>query len=151
MNKHLLLALTSAIMYTSFWIECAQQNKKRKFSEISQNDTNSKAVGIRLIYDNFTERRGNPKIIHIHCRRCDHKVIKYQKDGPGRLLRCYLDRIHEPSQYKEDELPKFDVNKSADFRCGYCDSILGSPMIYTLYKENRPAYKLYEQRIRIAE
>lgn len=38
-------------------------------------------------------RGGHTRVLDIHCVRCGQKVLTYQKDGTGRLLRCYFDRI----------------------------------------------------------
>ena len=93
-----------------------------------------------FIYDAYTQRRGDPKMLEIMCARCRKYVMSYQKDGPGALLRCYLDRIHEPRDLKERQYQHFDVRTISRLRCPSCSTIIGLPMIYKL--ENRPAYRM---------
>ncbi len=96
----------------------------------------------KFIYDAYTSRRGEPKMLEISCRRCNDYVMDYQKDGPGRLLRCYLDRIHAPSRLKERQYERFDVRTSPLLKCAYCKSTIGIPMIYA--SEDRPAYRMLQ-------
>ena len=44
----------------------------------------------------FRERGGTAKIIKVACAACNANLFTYQKDGPGWLKRCYLNRIVEP-------------------------------------------------------
>lgn len=97
-----------------------------------------------FIYDAYTQRRGDPKMLEIICSKCRHHVMSYQKDGPGALLRCYLDRIHSPRDLKEQQLNHFDVRTAAFLRCFECSSTIGVPMIYQF--ENRPAYKMLKDK-----
>lgn len=99
---------------------------------------------IQFIYDDYTARRGEPKMLEIKCAQCDNDVIRYQKDGPGALLRCYLDRIHAPSHIKDRQYDRFDVRRSPLLSCEHCRSTIGIPMIYQL--ENRPAYRMLKHR-----
>lgn len=103
-----------------------------------------KEPDIQFIYDSYTARRGEPKMLEIKCAQCDRYVISYQKDGPGALLRCYLDRIHAPSHIKDRQYDRFDVSRSPLLRCQNCKSTIGIPMIYQL--ENRPAYRMLKHR-----
>jgi hypothetical protein len=100
-----------------------------------------------FIYDKYTARRGDPKMLHIRCAECNHLLIKYQKDGPGRLLRCYLDRIHAPENLKNRQHEQFNVRTSPYLSCQNCRLIVGKPMIYQ--SENRPAYKMEINRFYI--
>jgi len=96
----------------------------------------------RFIYDVYTQRRGEPKMLNIHCDDCGDLLIKYQKDGPGRLLRCYLDRIHAPQVFKNRQHDRFDVRTAPNLSCQNqnCRLIIGRPMIYA--NETRPAYRM---------
>lgn len=111
-------------------------------SEKAEKEVSEITPDHHFIYDAYTERRGEPKMLEIMCCRCDRWVMNYQKDGPGALLRCYLDRIHAPRDLKERQYARFDVRKFPRLRCNSCDSIIGIPMIYAL--ENRPAYKMFK-------
>lgn len=33
--------------------------------------------------------------IAVHCSTCSHLLYRYQKEGPGKLVKCYVDRIVE--------------------------------------------------------
>lgn len=93
-------------------------------------------------FDRYTASRGAPKMLNIHCDDCGDLLITYQKDGPGRLLRCYLDRIHAPREFEERQYDNFDVKTSPNLSCRNrdCRLIIGTPMIYK--SESRPAYNL---------
>lgn len=99
-------------------------------------------TGHQFIYDAYTERRGQPKMLEIKCRRCGGWVMSYQKDGPGALLRCYLDRIHAPEHLEDRQNLQFDVRTFPRLRCNSCNVIIGVPMVYQL--ESRPAYKMFK-------
>lgn len=45
--------------------------------------------------DRYTNARGgSTKFLQIQCAKCKNNISTYQKDGPGSLIRMYLDRIH---------------------------------------------------------
>ena len=67
----------------------------------------------------------------IKCESCGALVCKYQKDGPGPLLRMYVDRIFD----SESAISNGSLN------CKKCKMLLGTKITYK--KENRPAYRLY--------
>lgn len=96
--------------------------------------------------DKYTKARGgNPKFNIISCINCKHEIFLYQKDGPGKLLRMYLDKFVAPREIV-DELKK--INKKSDMKglkCPYCGELLGVPMIYE--KENRLAFRLILNKI----
>jgi hypothetical protein len=108
--------------------------KEKKLS-----DEKSEKEKPQFIYDNYTEKRGAPKMLQIFCKSCRRHIMDYQKDGPGRLLRCYLDRIHYPDSLYELQFKKFDVKKFPYLRCK-CLKVIGHPMVY--FSENRPAYRM---------
>lgn len=91
-----------------------------------------------FIYDTYTARRGTPKMLEIFCAGCDKHIMSYQKDGPGALLRCYLDRIHSPKALKNKQ-----YDNIANLTCLSCSRIIGTPMIYK--PENRPAYRMIQR------
>ena len=74
------------------------------------------------------------------CAKCNAYVMSYQKDGPGPLIRCYLDRIHHPESLAQRQNQPFDKKLSEKLACPCCHIVIGSPIIYE--KENRPAYHL---------
>lgn len=104
------------------------------------NKIEEKKQSFRFIYDRYTARRGEPKMFDIYCDGCKCLLIQYQKDGPGRLLRCYLDRIHSPKILKNRQYEYFNVRTSPNLSCNSCRLIIGTPMIYK--SESRPAYNM---------
>lgn len=90
--------------------------------------------------DAYMKKRGTPAMLAMHCTECNSYVMSYQKDGPGPLLRCYLDRIHHPENLKKKQYEEFNKKTFAKLECPKCHAVIGSPIIYE--KENRPAYHL---------
>ena len=107
--------------------------------------TFSNPSNFAFIRDGYTLRRGEPKMLEIFCSKCNANAMTYQKDGPGRLLRCYLDRIHSPSFHKS-RISKFDPETTPHLRCTNikCFEILGRPSVYQL--ETRAAYTLLHSK-----
>lgn len=88
----------------------------------------------------FRERGGSAKIINVSCEECGKLIFVYQKDGPGWLKRCYLNRIIEPKEYAEMQKNK-DIKDVSDFSnliCS-CGNVIGSPM---KHKDGRLAFHL---------
>lgn len=79
----------------------------------------------------FRERGGTAKIIRVACAKCNANLLTYQKDGPGWLKRCYLNRIVEPSVLADEGAIKNLV-------C-VCGVLIGTPM---RHKDGRLAYHL---------
>ena len=89
--------------------------------------------------DIYTKNRGNySEFLNLYCRKCGTKIARYQKDGPGDLLRIYVDRILE-----NEELLEFAIDKK--FICPHCKRLLGLGYLYP--KEQRPAYILFQNTI----
>lgn len=75
-------------------------------------------------------RGGKARIIDIFCAACNTLVLTYQKDGPGQLLRCYLNRIFAPP-----ELERLQHNPAitepahmSNLACPNCKALIGTPM-----------------------
>ena len=66
----------------------------------------------------------------------------YQKDGPGKLIRCYADRIVWPVDLvkRQAQVTAASINEAVGLACASCGNVIGSPMIYE--PEHRPAYRL---------
>jgi len=62
--------------------------------------------GINLLHYN--------NMLTIKCSFCGKKIIKYNKIGSGRVLKCYKDRI-----------TKFYIESDKDLRCT-CGALLGN-------------------------
>ena len=97
-------------------------------------------VTINFKNDLYTQKRGIPQALELYCQKCNAFIMTYQKDGFGRLLRCYLDRIHFPHALKKLQERTFEVKAFPNLLCPKCSATIGTPMIY--YPEDRPAYKL---------
>jgi len=83
--------------------------------------------------DRFMKARGGKaKIIDVLCAKCNSQVLVYQKDGPGFLHRCYLNRILEPEEYAKLQ-HKSDINLKSmpNLICKNCKTVIGSPMQHT--------------------
>lgn len=81
-------------------------------------------------------------MLDLTCAHCKTHVMLYQKDGPGPLIRCYLDRIHEPKELINLHEVK---DPPQELKCPSCYATLGKIGIYT--KENRPVFVLEENSI----
>jgi len=95
-----------------------------------------------IIKDKYFDNRGGyAQILSITCSRCEQFLCSYQKDGPGDLLRMYLDRISNG-----------DHMLNAHWvicKCPKCNKLIG---LYYLYeKEQRPALKLFAGAIQQTE
>lgn len=85
---------------------------------------------LKFIRNQYTRVRGEPRFYKIFCSFCNKLILIYQKDGPGRLLRCYRDRIHYPA----------DIDPYHILKCRHCQNIIGCPMIYK--PERREAFRM---------
>src|SRR4051812_34084406 len=92
--------------------------------------------------DKFSRARGgSSKILDIHCTNCGAWVLKYQKDGPGNLLRCYLNRIVTPPHLAALQYdPKIRESKDMpNLACPQCNTVIGVPI---RHDDGRLAFRL---------
>ena len=85
-------------------------------------------------------RGGNSHFLDLFCSKCNQHFALYQKDGHGRLIRMYLDRIFAP---KELVFLQSRINNKAEvpnLKCSNCGALIGTPMIYEA--ERRLAFRL---------
>lgn len=84
-------------------------------------------------------RGGSSEFMNIYCSNCESHVALYQKDGPGSLIRMYLDRIFEPVNLAslQDSSQKSSL---PSLKCPSCSTLLATPMVYKA--ENRLALRL---------
>ncbi len=85
-------------------------------------------------------RGGNSHFLDLFCSKCNQHFALYQKDGRGRLLRMYLDRIFAP---QELVLLQSKMSNKADMpnlKCPKCSALIGTPMVYEA--ERRLAFRL---------
>ena len=94
-----------------------------------------------IVKDKYTKARGgNSKLLTICCGVCKTEILLYQKDGPGKLLRMYLDKIKAPIEYV-DELSKISSKQNMKIlSCPSCKEFLAIPMVYK--PENRLALRI---------
>lgn len=87
------------------------------------------------------ERGGRAAFLILNCAHCGSNLAIYQKDGPGNLLRCYLNRFFYPEEMKSlQNNPRISMpNDLPTWRCVDCQSIIGHPM---RYRDGRLAYRL---------
>jgi hypothetical protein len=90
--------------------------------------------------DSYMRSRGAPAMLMISCSACNTFLMCYQKDGPGLLKRCYLDRIHYPSELEILQKTCFSKNQCPELSCKKCNVHIATPIVYE--KENRLAYHL---------
>lgn len=86
-------------------------------------------------------RGGNARFITLYCSCCRSWLMLYQKDGDGKLMRCYLNRIFAPPDL-ESLQHNPDIANPADLsllRCKSCNSIIGYPM---RHEDGRLAFRL---------
>ena len=86
-------------------------------------------------------RGGNAKFLDISCTSCGEWVLLYQKDGPGRLVRLYLNRIFAPPVLAQLQ-DRADISQTKDMTnlvCSSCGAVIGSPL---KYDDGRLAYHL---------
>lgn len=81
-------------------------------------------------------RGGTSEFLNIYCSSCNSHVALYQKDGPGSLIRMYLDRIFEPEDLAS--MQNLNNKKSVpNLTCPSCNTLIAVPIVYKL--ENRLA------------
>lgn len=90
-----------------------------------------------------SSRGGCSRLLDLYCQKCNSLVATYQKDGPGNLLRLYMDRIMSPEnlvglQYK-------NIKDTLPLRCGNCELIIGMPYIYE--REKRKAFRIVHDTV----
>ena len=90
--------------------------------------------------DQYMRSRGTPQMLYICCSSCNTYLMCYQKDGPGPLKRCYIDRIFHPEYLEKIHKEPFSKNDCPHLICTHCHTEIGYPIIYE--KENRPAFHL---------
>jgi DNA-directed RNA polymerase subunit RPC12/RpoP len=88
------------------------------------------------------------RFLNLHCSQCGIRVIRYRKEGSGRLIRVYLDRITEPENLRS---LKHAAGKPGlpPLVCPGCGQRIGVSIIRGL--GNRPAYRLIQGSFRKKE
>lgn len=91
--------------------------------------------------DRYSKARGgNSNFLNILCSACNSHVLLYQKDGPGALIRTYLDRIFAPPELAALQYAGGGKKDLKSLQCAKCHALIGIPMVYEL--ENRLAFRM---------
>ncbi len=85
-------------------------------------------------------RGGNSFLLDICCANCHERLMIYQKDGPGTLVRVYIDRILWPQALLEICNQAQSKKDLPNLQCTKCNTIIATAMVYE--KENRLAYRM---------
>lgn len=88
----------------------------------------------------YKRRGGTAQWILLSCGVCKENLALYQKDGPGKLFRLYLDRLTSTS----GERPFSNLGKTAinALTCNGCQETIGIPMTYEKDDFPRTALRL---------
>ena len=86
-------------------------------------------------------RGGTAKLLRLKCAKCETDLMIYQKDGPGNLLRCYLNRIFSPPELKglQDDENIREPRDLLNLICSSCQEKIGHPI---RYRDGRLAFSL---------
>lgn len=96
---------------------------------------------LKPINDKFkTGRGGSSYYLDLSCPVCRTYLGTYQKDGPGSLVRLYVDRLISPHPEYNREFSR--INEMPKLICvnQKCRREIAVPMVYI--KENRLAYRI---------
>jgi hypothetical protein len=85
-------------------------------------------------------RGGTAHMIDVSCAKCGALVLYYQKDGPGWLKRCYLNRIFGIDRWErlQRESRIAETSDMPNLVCE-CGEAIGYPM---KHKDGRLAFRL---------
>ncbi len=92
--------------------------------------------------DKFRRVRGGiARMLNIYCVACDMWILKYQKDGIGQLMRCYLNRIFAPPELEQlQRNPSVrELKDMPNLLCPNCKTVIGTPMRHA---DERLAFRL---------
>jgi len=78
-------------------------------------------------------------MINLHCSKCDAWILYYQKDGDGRLKRCYLNRIFSPVELERLQRDKLHPSFIPKLKCDGCGIVIGAAIIH---HDGRTAFRL---------
>lgn len=76
--------------------------------------------------------RRSARTIKVHCAACSRLLYKYQKSGPGRLVKCFVDKIVQD-------------NTEGDLRCPEC----GQEFARETMAYGRPAGKIIQGKVTV--
>lgn len=102
----------------------------------------SNPTHVKMKNDKYRQARGGTAVmLDVFCAKCNTPVIYYQKDGPGVLKRCYLNRIFAPADLERlQKDPRITEPKDMpNLECSSCHSVIGTPM---RHDDGRLAFRL---------
>jgi hypothetical protein len=105
------------------------------------------ACGVPLRQDAYrAERGGAASLVLVSCNRCRCELFLYQKDGPGPLLRCYLNRIGAAAHTVIVAVDAGSIEEIADLTCPGCAATVGTP---SRYRDGRLAHELLPDAVSV--
>lgn len=110
---------------------------------MSTKESNRKKMkSLKLKTDKYRKARGGrAQLLDVYCNECGAYLLTYQKDGTGRLLRCYCDRILAPPGLKrlQHDAKVRTARDMPNLTCKSCRSLIGTPM---KHRSGRLAFRL---------
>lgn len=98
-------------------------------------------MNMKIKKDKYRQSRGGgSQFLEVTCSACSHRVLIYQKDGKGALVRLYLDRIHHPEELVARVSGWQTLRDMSDLMCDLCGAHLARKMVYE--RENRLALRI---------
>lgn len=83
-------------------------------------------------------RGGKAFMINLMCS-CGAEILYYQKDGDGKLKRCYLNRIFSPKELEKLQRQKLEPNDIPPLTCPSCNKVVGTAITH---HDGRIAFRL---------
>ncbi len=74
------------------------------------------------------DRGGNSQFLDLYCSNCNQHILLYQKDGPGSLMRLYLDRIFDPQELSVLQTNCKTKSDVPNLTCPNCKQLVATPM-----------------------
>lgn len=90
----------------------------------------------------YRRRGGSAEWLLLDCVSCKSNLAFYQKDGPGNILRLYLDRISDSDGDRPYKQTPF--NQVRNLGCYACNALIGVPLLYDKDPQPRPAIRLVQ-------
>jgi hypothetical protein len=91
--------------------------------------------------DKYRKARGGKAfMIRLFCL-CGCEMLHYQKDGDGKLKRCYLNRIFAPAdlEWLQYDKANLDPKNIRPLICPACKKVIGMPIVH---HDGRVAFRL---------
>ena len=123
----------------------ATMNEQKDYKNMATNTTlveSEVGMQVKMKRDHFRGARGGKAVmLDVFCSKCNTKVLWYQKDGVGNLLRCYLNRIYAPPELErlQNDPAIREPRDIPNLTCPSCNTVLGTPMRHS---DGRLAFRL---------